>query len=131
MKKILLAAVAAMAMATTATAQEAVYGEWKSQPGETGGYIHVRLGPCGANVCGEITEVVGNDNTSIVGRTIIQNMAPQGGGAYSGGTIWAPDTDKTYKADMTMNGNSSLVVRGCVGICTGLTSRSQTWSRIR
>ena len=131
MKKMMLAAFAAMAMATTASAQDAAFGEWKSEPGETGGYIHVRVGPCGANVCGEITQVVGNDNTTIVGRTIIQGMNPQGGGAYAGGTIWAPDTDKTYKADMTMNGANSMVVRGCVGICTGLTSRSQTWTRVR
>ncbi len=131
MKTLVLAAVAAMSMATTAVAQDAVYGEWKSQPGETGGYIHVRLGPCGSNVCGEITQVVGNDNTSIVGRTIIQGMSPQGGGSYTGGTIWAPDTDKTYKSDMTMNGNNSMVVRGCVGVCTALTSRSQTWTRVR
>lgn len=131
MKTLVLAAVAAMSMATTAVAQEAVYGEWKSQPGETGGYIHVRMGPCGANVCGEITQVIGNDNQSIVGRTIIQGMSPQGGGSYTGGTIWAPDTDKTYKSDMTMNGNNSMVVRGCVGVCTALTSRSQTWTRVR
>lgn len=130
MKTLVLAAVAAMSMATTAFAQDAVFGEWKSEPGETGGFIHVRLGPCGTNVCGEITQVVGNDNTSIVGRTIIQNMVPQGGGAYSGGTIWAPDTDKTYKSDMQLNGNS-MVVRGCVGICSALTSRSQTWTRLR
>ena len=131
MKTLVLAAVAAMSMATTAVAQEAVYGEWKSQPGETGGYIHVRMGPCGANVCGEITQVIGNDNQTIVGRTIIQGMSPQGGGSYTGGTIWAPDTDKTYKSDMTMNGNNSMVVRGCVGVCTALTSRSQTWTRVR
>ncbi|MFT4701929.1 MAG: hypothetical protein ACI90E_002611, partial [Yoonia sp.] len=30
MKKILLVAIAAMAMGTTASAQEAVFGEWKS-----------------------------------------------------------------------------------------------------
>lgn len=131
MKRILLASIAAMAMATTASAQEAVFGEWKSQPGETGGYIHVRVGPCSENVCGEITQVVGNDNTTIVGRIIIRGMTSQGGGAYSGGTIWAPDTDKTYKADMTMNGNNSMVVRGCVGFCTSLTSRSQTWTRVQ
>ena len=131
MKKILLAAIAAMAMGTTASAQEAVFGEWKSEPGETGGYIHVRVGPCGANVCGEITEVVGNDNTTIVGRTIIQGMSSQGGGGYAGGTIWAPDTDKTYKADMMMNGDNSMVVRGCVGFCSSLTSRAQTWTRVR
>lgn len=131
MKMIVMAFFAVFALGTAAIAQDAVFGEWKSEPGETGGYIHVRVGPCGAKVCGEITQVVGNDNTSIVGRVIIQNMVPQGGGAYAGGTIWAPDTDKTYKADMTMNGNNAMVVRGCVGICTGLTSRAQTWTRVR
>lgn len=120
-------AATAIALMGTAAAADDVLGTWQSQPGETGGYIHVTMSQCGAKICGTIAKVVGNDNTSIVGRQIIANMSPNGGGAYSGGTIWAPDTDKTYKSKMTLSGNS-LEVKGCV--LGGAVCRGQTWSRV-
>ena len=52
-------------------------------------------------------------------------LQAKGGGSYSGGKIWAPDTDKTYRSKMTLSGNA-LKVSGCVGpICRG-----QTWTRL-
>jgi len=75
----------------TSAATEPALGVWKSEPGETGGYIHVEIMPCENNLCGIITEVVGNDNRSIIGRNIINDMKIKGNGKYNGGTIWAPD----------------------------------------
>ena len=124
LKRIALAAAAALGVAGPAAA-DPVHGTWRSQPGETGGYIHVRIGSCGATICGEITEVVGNDNQSIVGRAIIWDMQPQGGGEYRGGRIWAPDQDKTYNSKMSLSGNR-LEVEGCVAVFC----RGQTWTRI-
>ncbi len=126
MKRI-LATAAAMVMVAGAAMADPVVGTWKSQPGETGGYIHVKIAPCGSNICGTITKVVGNDNTSIVGRKIINGMKANGGGKYSGGTIWAPDTDKTYKSKMALSGNK-LKVSGCVA--GGIICRSQSWTRL-
>lgn len=117
----------AMALFGSAAAADDVFGTWQSEPGETGGFIHVSMAQCGTKICGTIAKVVGNDNTSIVGRQIIADMSPNGGGAYSGGTIWAPDQDKTYKSKMTLSGNS-LEVKGCV--LGGAVCRGQTWSRI-
>ncbi|MEM6727822.1 MAG: DUF2147 domain-containing protein [Pseudomonadota bacterium] len=128
MKK-LIAATALALIGSTAFADD-VLGTWKSEPGETGGFIHVTMAQCGTKICGTIVEVVGNDNTTIVGRQIIADMSPNGGGKYSGGTIWAPDDDKTYKSRMTLLNANTLEVRGCVGICTALTSRGQTWTRL-
>ena len=52
-------------------------------------------------------------------------MAADGGGKYSGGKIWAPDRDKTYRSKMELSGDR-LKVSGCVGpICRG-----QTWARV-
>lgn len=116
-----------MVMVAGAAMADPVVGTWKSQPGETGGYIHVKIAPCGSNICGTITKVVGNDNTSIVGRKIINGMKANGGGKYSGGTIWAPDTDKTYKSKMALSGNK-LKVSGCVA--GGIICRSQSWTRL-
>ncbi|MGR3468915.1 MAG: DUF2147 domain-containing protein [Shimia sp.] len=127
MKKLLAAA--ALTIAATAAHADPVFGDWRSQPGETGGYIHVNIAQCGTQICGTITKVVGNDNQSIVGRQIIAGMKKAGGNKYADGTIWAPDQDRTYKSQMELNGNS-LKVTGCVGICTALTSRSQTWTRL-
>ncbi|MGB0797869.1 MAG: DUF2147 domain-containing protein [Planktomarina sp.] len=124
-----LSAVAVMAVsATAAFAADPAEGVWKSEPGETGGYIHVQIAGCGDNrLCGVIRKVVGNDNQTIVGKNIINNMGIDGGDKYSGGTIWAPDTDKTYKSRMTLSGNT-LVVKGCVA--GGLICRGQNWTRV-
>ena len=124
LKRLALALAAATAFAVPAAADPAE-GTWRSQPGETGGYIHVRIATCGSNVCGTITDVVGNTNTSIVGRRIIWDMQPRGNGQYRGGKIWAPDQDKTYNSKMTLSGNS-LQVEGCVAVFC----RGQTWTRI-
>ena len=120
-------AAAALALSGTAASADDVLGTWKSEPGETGGFIHVSMQQCGTKICGVIEEVVGNDNTSIVGRTIIKDMSPNGSGKYSGGTIWAPDNDKTYKSKMTLSG-SALEVSGCV--LGGVICRAQTWTRL-
>ena len=125
MKRIILTAIAALGFAGAALA-DPVEGTWRSQPGETGGYIHVRIVPCGSEICGVITEVVGNANQSIVGRTIISGMRPQGNGAYRGGRIWAPDQDKTYNAKMSLQGADQLKVEGCIAVFC----RAQTWSRL-
>ena len=123
--KFAYAAAAMVAFATPALAADPVVGEWKSEPGETGGYIHVEIAECGAALCGTITQVVGNDNTSIVGKPIIWDMQAKGKGKYSGGKIWAPDQDKTYRSKMTLSG-TSLKVEGCVAIIC----RGQTWTRV-
>ncbi|MEM9794644.1 MAG: DUF2147 domain-containing protein, partial [Pseudomonadota bacterium] len=43
----------------------------------------------------------------------------------SGGQIWAPDDDKTYRSNMALDGDS-LKVEGCVAIFC----RGQTWTRV-
>ena len=124
MKHLIAAAIVAVAGAGAALA-DPVTGTWKTETGETGGYLHVKIAPCGSNICGTIDKVVNNDNQSIVGRQMIWDMQAKGGGSYSGGKIWAPDADKTYRSKMSLNGNS-LKVSGCVGpICRG-----QTWTRV-
>lgn len=125
MKKFI--AVAALSILGTAASADDVLGTWKSAPADDGAFIHVNMVQCGSKICGTIAEVVGSDNTSIVGRQIIADMSPNGGGAYSGGTIWAPDQDRTYRSKMTLTGNS-LEVEGCV--LGGAVCRGQTWTRL-
>ena len=123
-----LVVLAALILGTSsAIANDAALGLWKSEPGETGGYIHVQITKCGEKLCGEIIDVVENDNDTIIGEDIILNMKIRGDGYYYGGTIWAPDQDKTYRSNMTLNGDS-LTVRGCVAF---VLCRSQNWTRIK
>lgn len=124
MKHLIAAACVAVASAGMALAEPAA-GTWKTETGDSGAYLHVKIAPCGSNVCGTITKVVNSDDTSSVGKPIIWDMKAKGNGSYSGGKIWAPDTDKTYRSKMSLNGNA-LKVSGCVGpICRG-----QTWKRL-
>lgn len=126
MKKIALVAAAAAMLAAGPALADPVFGNWKSQPGDGGAYIHVKISACGSKVCGKITKVVGK-KSNVVGRSIIKNMKINGGGSYSGGTIWAPDKDKTYASKMELSGNK-LKVSGCVA--GGLICRGQTWTRL-
>ncbi|PJE38209.1 DUF2147 domain-containing protein [Pseudooceanicola lipolyticus] len=110
-----------------------VDGTWKTAEGETGGYLHVTIGPCGAAICGTIAQAfdasgAASADYAHLGKKLIWDMTAEGGGAYSGGTIWAPDTDKTYRSKMALSGDA-LEVKGCVA--GGLICRGQTWTRIK
>ena len=100
---------------TGALAADPAIGMWKSERVETGEYIHVKIAKCGDNLCGEIKDVVGNDNRTIIGHDIILGMQIKGNGKYAGGTIWAPDTDKTYSSKMTLKGDA-LLVKGVIAV---------------
>jgi uncharacterized protein (DUF2147 family) len=103
-------------------------GLWRTQPGDTGAYLHVRVAPCAGGagtLCGQIVEAFQAVRGDLPGRTIIANMAPDGPGRWSGGTIWAPDDDRTYRSKMSLQG-AALTVEGCVAIIC----RGQTWTRV-
>ena len=118
----------AVSMAAPALADD-VFGTWKTQRGANGGHLKVEISSCGSKICGKIQKVVLSDDKSSEGKMIIENMTADGNGKYSGGTIWAPDTDKTYISKMSLNGDV-LKVTGCVAVCTIVTRRSQNWKRI-
>lgn len=127
MKKTLAAIAAVGLLMASPALADPVHGTWKSAPGDDGAYIHVKINDCGSKICGTIVKVIGKKNPTSLGKSIIKNMTSDGGGKYSGGTIWAPDKDKTYKSKMSLNGNA-LKVSGCVA--GGLFCRSQTWTRL-
>ena len=127
MKRITL--IAAACLLAGAASADPVAGTWKTQPGDDGAYGHVTVAPCGSSICGTIAKAFNASGQEIasdnIGKPIIWDMQAKGNGSYSGGKIWAPDTDKTYRSKMSLNGNA-LKVSGCVGpICRG-----QTWTRI-
>lgn len=126
MRMILTAAVAAMAFAGAAYADPAL-GTWKTQV-DDGAYAHVKMSQCGAKICGTISRTFnasGEYKSENLGKKLVWDMTPAGGGAYKKGKVWQPSTGKTYSSKMALSGNS-LKVSGCVGpIC-----KKQTWSRV-
>ncbi|MFP7673641.1 DUF2147 domain-containing protein [Marivita sp. S0852] len=128
MKRTALAA--GFVLAATAALADPVVGTWKTQPGDDGNFGLVTISTCGTEICGVLGQGYDASGAKIasphIGRQMIWAMKPQGGGAYKGGKIWAPDRDKTYNSKMTLKGNQ-LTVEGCVlGICRG-----QTWTRVK
>ncbi|NDR56592.1 DUF2147 domain-containing protein [Aliiruegeria sabulilitoris] len=121
---------AAFACLATMGLADPIHGVWKTQPGDEGNYAHVTMDNCGGMICGTLGKAYDSSGNSVpsdkVGKRMVWDMKSDGNGAYSGGKIWAPDRDKTYKSKMALNGNA-LKVSGCVGpIC-----RSQTWTRVK
>lgn len=126
----LYALAAAAVLCATAASADPIHGVWKTQPGDDGNYAHVTMSACGGAVCGTLGKAYDSSGKSIpsdkVGKRMVWDMQANGGGKYSGGKIWAPDRDKTYKSKMALSGDA-LKVSGCVGpIC-----RSQTWTRVQ
>lgn len=123
-------AVLAMALATPAFAADPVLGMYKTQPDDNGNYGHVELYDCGPSICGVIRKAFNGSGAEIpsdnIGKRMIWDMTADGKGAYSGGKIWAPDRDKTYKSKMELSEND-LSVSGCVAIIC----RSQSWTRVK
>lgn len=120
---------AALIFAGNAAFAQDLTGIWQTEAGETGGFLHVSIAPCGDKVCGSINRAFDKDLQVIsdyphAGKPIIWDMSSSGDGSWSGGKIWAPDTDKTYKSKMEMVGDN-LKVSGCVLVIC----RSQVWRK--
>ncbi|MDN5785888.1 DUF2147 domain-containing protein [Pseudorhodobacter sp.] len=126
MKKLMIAAALTL-MAGVAHA-DPVEGTWKTQV-DDGAYAYVKFAPCGGKLCAVIARTFkdsGEYKSPNLGKRLVWDMSPNGGGAYSGGKIWQPSTGKEYKSKMTLEGNT-LNVSGCWGpIC-----KKQVWSRVK
>ncbi len=128
MKKTLMA-VAALMMSAGFAAADPIEGMWKTQP-DDGKYAHIKMGKCGSAICGKIAKTFdssGEIKTPNIGKTLVIDMVPQGGGAYAG-KVWRPSNNKIYTGKMQLDGNS-LTMKGCVA--GGLLCSKQRWSRIQ
>ncbi len=125
MKKLIAAVLVAAPL--MATAGE-INGTWQTATSDEGAYLHVAIAPCAndaALVCGIIVGQFNGTGDDITGKTMIWDMQARGEDNWRRGKIWAPDDDKTYRANMTLNGNN-LEVEGCVAVFC----RGQTWTRV-
>jgi uncharacterized protein (DUF2147 family) len=125
-----LALAAAFAAFATMAAADPVLGTWQTRPDDNGNYGHVEIKACGSAFCGTLVRAFDGTGAEIespnVGKRIVWDMVAYGDGVYDDGKVWAPDRDKTYNAEMKLEGNG-LTVSGCVlGICR----EGGTWRRV-
>ena len=61
------------------------------------------------------------------GLTIMTGFAYEGDGHWSGGTVYDPNSGKTYKCTVKQLDTNTLKIRGFIGI--SIFGRSETWTR--
>ena len=74
-----------------------------------------------------------NPNTSLrvkplLGLEILKDFIFENG-KWTDGTIYDPNTGKTYSCNLTLKENGQLNIRGYIGI--SLIGRSETWKRVK
>lgn len=119
---------AAFAAGAGAVSADPVEGVWKTQV-DDGNYAHIAMSRCGKKICGVIARTfnaTGEFKSDNIGKQLVWDMVPQGGGGYKSGKIWQPSTGKIYDSKMALNG-ATLKVSGCVSIIC----KKQTWSRVK
>ncbi len=122
--------VLAALLAATPALADPVEGLWKTRPLDDGNYGYIEIAPCGDRICGILVKAFDSSGaerpSDNIGKKIVWDMVARGDGYYDSGKIWAPDRDKTYNSNMTMQGDS-LAVKGCwLGICRD----GGTWTRV-
>ena len=132
MRKLLLISLFILFGATGLSA-EVPSGVYQTAPGDSGGWLHVRIASCANDTsksCGQIIQAFVEDGSisagyEHLGKAIVWGMEDKGNGRWGGGKIWAPDRDKIYNSKMRLEGNQ-LIVEGCIAfIC-----RAQTWEKL-
>lgn len=140
----ILTAMLAVASVITASAQnaDAILGKWLSKTGEGQILIYKK----GSKFYGKLAWIkVPNDESGkpktdvknpkaelrsrpILGLEIIKDFTFDGDDVYEDGTIYDPQSGKTYSCKMTLKGDV-LKIRGYIGI--SLIGRTENWSRVK
>lgn len=122
-----LALTAVMASATLATPALAADPTGLWQTPTAGG--QVRIARCGQALCGTLVTSANiranpglldstNSNTSLRTRTIrgVQLLSGFTGGPteWRGGSVYNPEDGRTYRGTITMQGDNTIRLRGCV-----------------
>ena len=128
MKTTLIALAAVIGLAGMAAA-DPIEGRWRTAPDDNGNTGIINVVQCGSNYCGTLTEAFDGNGATMasenVGRQIIWDTAPRGGGEYRG-RLYSPDRDSTYKSRLYLNGDTMSVCGRLLGIerCGG------DWTRV-
>jgi len=146
-----LAAITALAPATLADDADAIVGVWETAPTDKG-YAHIEMTRHGDVYDGSIVwlseahfpaddEMAGQPKVDrvnpdpklrarpIIGLAIVHGLRYAGDGSWGGGTIYDPETGKTYRSKAAIaDGGETLKLRGYIGI--SLFGRTSQWKRV-
>ena len=64
----------------------------------------------------------------LLGLTILEGFEAAGNGKWKGGTIYDPNSGKTYRCTLTLRDDGILRVRGFIGV--SLLGRTEEWTRV-
>lgn len=121
---------AILTMGASVAQADGIGGIFQTQANDQGNVGMVEFYDCGGKYCGRLVKSFDKAGKEIgspyTGRNIVADMTDDGGGKFSGGTIWDPGADKTYRSKMVLSG-STLNVSGCVAVFC----KTQTWTKIR
>lgn len=112
------------------TCAQTVFGVWQTEPGDSGGYLHVEFNRCDKYICALIVAAYDENNNLDaeyinLGKMIVWDMQEKKTNRWNDGEIWDPEKDKTYSSKMKLVGED-LEVSGCIAfIC-----RSQVWKKV-
>ncbi len=62
------------------------------------------------------------------GLVVLKNLSYSGKDTWSGGTVYDPESGKTYSGTITLNKDGSLNMRGYVGV--SMFGRTSVWTRV-
>lgn len=139
LQRLLIISVAVLALPSWA-AESDIEGRWLSGDGE--GWIEIqRVGDSLIGIAAGSTTAKEGDpprlddknpnpalrNRPIDGMTIMSGFKYAGAGRWTGGTIYDPNSGKTYKSKVTLIDRNTLKLRGYIGV--SLFGRSDTWTR--
>lgn len=67
----------------------------------------------------------------LMGHQNVWGMTEVAPGEWEDGSVYDAESGNTYKGEMKLVDADHLKLRGCIGFCSALTSRSQTWTRVK
>ncbi len=137
MNKTLIAAGAALALATVAYAQTAedAIGVWQNPENKS----HTEFYKCGDSVCGKIVKAVDGQKTDdknpdpakrdrpIVGLVILQGAKKTGPNKWAG-QLYNRADGKTYSGTLTVKSKSEVDLAGCVA---AIFCKTTTFTRVK
>lgn len=125
-----LTLVGLLALAAGSAGAGGISGIFQTQPNDDGNIGMVQFYDCGGKSCGKLVKSFDKTGKQIdsphTGQNIVAGMSDDGGGKFSGGTIWDPGADRTYRSKMSLSGNT-LKVSGCIAVFC----KTQTWTRAK
>jgi uncharacterized protein (DUF2147 family) len=127
----------ALIAASPAYAAQPINGRWLTVEGKA----IVEIASCGRSVCGRITKIVkptpGRPHTDIEnpdpklrgkpleGLAILSDFSDAG--SQWKGTIYDPESGKSYNSKVSRNSDGTLKVQGCIAFFC----KTQTWTPLR